>query len=111
MSQNLQLQRAMQQAALAHLMAGDYLQSDITRVSNVHEEELLYIAAGAGENGIEYRITLSDTKYTRATMFKIPLKKNSDRLVNFAKRLDEIRQAQVGEIPQLIETALKEFLA
>jgi hypothetical protein len=44
-------------------------------------------------------------------MFKIPLKKNSDRLVNFAKRLDEIRQAREDEIPQLIETALKEFLA
>ncbi len=111
MSQNIQLQRAMQQAALAHLMAGDYPQSDIDSVANVHEEELLYIAADAGENGIEYRITISDAKYTRATMFKIPLKGNSDRLVNFAKRLDEIRQAHADEIPQLIETALKEYLA
>lgn len=111
MNQDLQIQRAMQQAALAHMTACGYPQSDIDRVAHVDEGDLLYICAGAGEDGIEYRITISDTKYTRATMYKIPLKGEFHRLVEFAKGLDVIREASAQEIPALVETALKEFLS
>jgi len=111
MSQNLQIQRAMQQAALAYVKACGYPQTDIERLESLREDELLYIFAGAGGDGIEYRITISDTKYTRATMYKIPLKGEFHRLIEFAKELDVIREASAQEIPVLVETALKEFLS
>lgn len=103
--------QAMRKAALAYVKACGYSQTDIERLENLRDDELLYIAAGAGEDGLEYWLTMSDAKYTRATMYKIPLKGEFHRLVEFAKGLDVIRKASAQEIPALVETALKEFLS
>ena len=116
MNQELQqvLHRAMKQAALAYMTACDYPQPDIDRVASVKDEELLYVCMGAGENGIEHRITISDAKYTRASTVKIVLKPNNTKsgdLIDFAKRLDTMRKESSKEVPALVETALKELLS
>ena len=106
--------QAMRKAALAYVKACGYPQTDIERLENLRDDELLYIAAGAGEDGLEYWLTMSDAKYTRATSVKIPLKQGSTKtnsLIHFAKTLDVLKREFDVTLPELAEKELCKFLA